>query len=146
LLPLLVSISLLLVDIPLLHVIHEFLYIHLKGKSPISVKGVEEILTEIPSVPGDGGPAFVPLLCAEMQLVASLALQEEEARDPFRAIGRSFNKDLPCSSLDIAQEDELLLVALQHEAVVCFWNHVRREKRMSKLGIVLTLNFCIDID
>ena len=111
-LPLLVGISLLLVDIPLLHVIHEFLYIHLKGKSSISVEGVEEILTEIPSVPGDGGPAFVSLFCAEVQLVARLALQEEDTRGFLRAVWGPLDKDLPCSSLDSAQEDELLLVAL----------------------------------
>ena len=139
----------LLVDISLLHVAHQFLNIHLEGKSPISVEGVEEILTKIPSVPGDGGPAFVSLLCAKVQLIASLALQEEDARDSFRAVGRSFNKDLPHSSLDSAQVNELLLVAPQHEAIVCLWNHVRREQRLSKLlklGISINCHICVDAD
>jgi hypothetical protein len=102
----------LLVDISLLHFVHKFLHIHLKWKSPISVESVEEILTKIPPVPGDGGPAFVSLLCAEVQLITRLALQEEDTWDFFRAVWRPLDKDLPCSSLDSAQVDELLLVAL----------------------------------
>ena len=73
--------------ISLLKVIHEFLHVHFKRQSPISVESSEEILAEIPSVPGNDGAAFVSLLRAEVQLVASITLQEEDARMVFVAVG-----------------------------------------------------------
>ena len=65
------TVSLLLEEISLLHVDHQFLDIHFEGKPVISVKRIEEILTKIPSVPGNDGAAFVSPLCAEVQLIAS---------------------------------------------------------------------------
>ena len=72
--------------ISLLHVVHEFLHVHLKGKSTISVKSSEEILAEVPSIPSNHGAAFFSLLRAEVQLIASLTFQEEDTRDFSRAV------------------------------------------------------------
>jgi hypothetical protein len=80
-------VSLLLEKISLLHVDHQFLDIHFEGKPIVSVKRIEEILTKIPSVPGNDGATFVSPLCAEVQLIASRALQEENARDSGSTIG-----------------------------------------------------------
>ena len=79
--------SLVLEVISLFHAVHELLHVHSKGQSPISVESSEEILAEIPSVPGNDGAAFVSLLRAEVQLIASITLQEEDARDTGRAVG-----------------------------------------------------------
>ena len=78
---------LLLEVVSLLHVVHEFLHVHIKRKSAISVESSEEVLAEIPSVPGNDGAAFVSLLRAEVQLIASITLQKEDTRDLFRAVG-----------------------------------------------------------
>ena len=87
--------------------LHELLVIHVEGDLPISFEVFEEILVEIPSVPRNDGAAFDPLLCAKVQLVALLILQEESARDFGRAVRRALDKDLSCSGLDSAQENEL---------------------------------------
>ena len=65
------TVSLLLEEISLLHVDHQFLDIHFEGKPVISVENIEEILAKIPSVPGNNGAAFVSPLCAEVQFIAS---------------------------------------------------------------------------
>ena len=46
----------------------------------------EEILAEVPSVPGNDGAAFVSLLRAEVQLIATIRLQEEDAMISFMAV------------------------------------------------------------
>ena len=70
------TVSLLLEKISLLHGYHQFLDIHFEGKPVISVKRIEEILTKIPSVPGNDGAAFVSPLCAKVKLVATHTFQE----------------------------------------------------------------------
>ena len=67
--------------ISLLHVVHEFLHVYLKGKSTISVESFEEIITEIPPVPGNVGATFLSPLCAEVKLITSFTFQKEGARD-----------------------------------------------------------------
>ena len=73
--------------ISMFHAIHQILYVHSKGQSSISVESFEEILVEIPSVPGNDGAAFVSLLRAEVQLMASLTFQEEDTGVAFVAVG-----------------------------------------------------------
>ena len=67
-------VSLVLELISLFHAVHKFLHVHSKWKSPISVENSEEILADVPPVPGNDGAAFVSLLSAEVQLIASITL------------------------------------------------------------------------
>ena len=71
----------------LLDGLHELLVIHVEGDLAVSFEVFEEILVEIPSVPGDDGATFCPLLRPEVQLVALLIFQEESATDCGRAVG-----------------------------------------------------------
>ena len=54
------------------------------------------------------------------------------------------DKDLSCSSLDGAQENELCFIELKHEAVVCVWYYVSGDERMFKLRIWKTLDSSLD--
>ena len=111
--------------IPLLHADHQFLDVQVERKSTVSSESVKEIFSKVPSIPGNDGATFVSFLCAEVQLVATHALQEENTRDLGRTVWRALDKDLSCSSLDVAQVNELLLMTFKNEAVVRVWHHVR---------------------
>ena len=103
-------------NISLLHAIHELLYVHIEGKSSISVECLKEIWAKVPPEPGNDGAVFVPPLCTKVQLITSLTFQEESARDSCKAMWWSLDENLSFSCLNIAQEDELWLIALKHEA------------------------------
>ena len=50
----------------LLDGLHEFLVIHVEGDLTVSFEVFEEFAVEIPSVPGNDGATFCPLLRAEV--------------------------------------------------------------------------------
>ena len=80
-------VSLLLELISLLHGDHQFLDIHFKRKSIVSVEHIEEILAKVPSVPSNDGATFVSSPRAEVQLIATHTLQEKNARVYFMTVG-----------------------------------------------------------
>ena len=80
-------VSLLFEQISLLHRDHQFLDIHFERKSAVSIEHIEEILAKVPSVPGNDDTTFVSPPCAEVQLIATHTLQEENARDHGRTVG-----------------------------------------------------------
>ena len=73
--------------ISLLHGVHKFLDIHIERKPPINTESVEEVWPKIPPVPGNDSTGFFSFFCAEVQFIACLAFQEDDARDCYVAIG-----------------------------------------------------------
>ena len=128
-----VLLQLSLESVSLLHIVHEFLNVHLKGQSAIIPQHFEEVWTKIPPIPWVLD--WTLLLCygAEMKFVTITTFQEESAWDFLWCFGCCLYKYLSGSCINCAQTNELRVVALKHKLAVCVGYHVFGDQRNFKL-------------